>query len=276
MKRITTVMVAVLLGGLGLIGPARATIPSPTDCEAEPNHATLLTSPLLVQYGYRTGDKAFVEGRVCVATTGSLSGVAYQAVGVAGQPFGTPGPLTCPYSGNQYTGYGVGGSSSGNGFTGGVGVATAPQLCNLGDGTYQLIVPFVVCSGGTCPVDSTENIFKTGVVIGTFGTTPPPTGTSTGAGIYQAGVEIWIDGVRVPLDAPGAAAGANTGAITPAVSTTGGTICVVGACVPAASLAYNGQSLAAVSVLGVTAPVVIPGGQQCLFSEGHTTNYPCP
>jgi hypothetical protein len=277
MKRITAVLAAVLLGGLGLLGPARAAIPSPTSCEQQANYNTLLTSPLLIEVGWRTGPPG-PRAVVCVGTTGApLSGVSYQEVLVEGQAPG-PGPaLACDGSG--YTGGHAAGGFSGIGFGGGVGYGTAPSLCPQGDGTYTLAVPIIVCVGGACPENSTQNVYKTGAVVGTFSTTPPPPGTSTGAGLQLTSVTLWVDNVKIPLASAGGALGVNSGAVAPATSSGGGIpVCVAGTCVavpPSASLSYTGQSLVTVSALGVSEPVYIPGGQQCLLSEGHTTNYPC-
>jgi hypothetical protein len=267
MKRMVTAFVAVLLGGFGLILPARASIPSPTGCEAQPTHYTLLTTPLLVQVGAQTGPGAFDRAVVCVGTNGgSTNGIAYQEVGVQGQPDG-PGPiLAC--DGSSYTGYGAGGYGSGLGFTGGAGFGTWPQLCNLGDGTYQVTVPLLICVGGACPTNTAETIYKTGAVVGTLTPLGAPCSGCIGGGYQLSSVTVWVDNIPIPLMSVGGAAGVDAGAVR-AATAGGSTVCVLGlSCrvVPgSAGVYYDGGAIVTVTALGLPpVNVTVPGGPRCV------------
>lgn len=261
MIRLVSRVVAAATMATAALVALPATAHAANGCSGDPYNVNILTSPVRVDVVAAVPSVNYGWARVCVGNHGD---VAYQEFGLVAHPYGWLGPAACNLWGapDQYTGVGTGDVTSVAGFTffGGVGVATAPQLC-LGDaGHYSISLPVTICSN-LCVSNGPR---ETGVVVGSFSVTGGPGGT-TGAGVHLNGVWLVLDGITIPIATPYASAGVGTGAVSaptgsPIVCGPLNLVCVPGS----AGIYYNGGPFAAIDVMMLGyIPVAIPGGAQC-------------
>jgi hypothetical protein len=268
-RRLLSVCAAVAVAALTSLGAPAHAVATPTECDQQPVHQTLLTSPVIVQIGVAAAPPTWDHVSVCVGTNGGAAdGLAYQVFGVSVHPFGSLGPAACNAGGvpDQYTGIGLGTSTYGGpGANEGGGVSTSPQVCANGDGTYTIALPVLLCVG-PCELNTGQTVGKTGLVVGTFGPAPAPPGT-TGAGLAVYGFSLYADGIPVNFGpSQYDAVGVDPGAITPRTGTAVACGPLNLVCVPgAAGLYYDGGPILGVALTGVgTTYVTVPGGPRCL------------